>query len=633
MTDVVLLALILVAAAAGGLATLSALRALPEAAGERWVQGLAAGLGVAGVLGLGLAAAGQLRPWPLAAAGAVALAAGGREIDRTLAATRLGGLGRTWPLLALSAGVLAAEVATMLAPPVGGDQTKYHLVYPRLYAAHGGLVPTPWTFWGQMQFVENFVFAIGFALSGDVLARMLNGVYGVLAAGALASLVRRYLAGAAGALAGTLFFTLPITWTLMTRASSDLGLVLYATLTAGALVDWLARGRSADLRLAGAMAGLAGGSKMMGLAVPALAGLAILAVLVRRGLPVRRMLAPAASFGLLALVAAGPCYGRNALDTGNPLYPFGYGLFGGRHWSREASEYLADYFTQYRTIHAARRDGAPYVGLELLRFPWDLTMHPGSFENAWRQSLDVGPFALAFVPAVVLVRRRRRAVLATAAFGVAYGAVIAGAAWAHPRYVMPGVALLLAAAVPSARALLGRRLFVAAVGLTLAGHLALTSRLLGPLWRDQVRVAVGRLTPDALLRRHSPRYAFWERANAAVPPTGRVLVLEKIPHPYHIERPYVLGSYLEQGLIDYRALREPAALATQARALGVTHVALDTAALDAAGDPFEASVRRLWRAFVAEEADLVLRERGYALYALRVGPASPLAAGGGERRG
>jgi len=81
-----------------------------------------------------------------------------------------------------------------------------------------------------------------------------------------------------------------------------------------------------------------------------------------------------------------------------------------------------------------------------------------------------------------------------------------------------------------------------------------------------------------------------ERANAAVPPGGSVLVLEKIPHPYYIERPFVLGSYLEQGMIDYRTVNDPQVLAEAVRGLGVTHVALEVSALDAAGDPFEAAV-------------------------------------------
>src|SRR5262249_26065268 len=197
---------------------------------------------------------------------------------------------------------------------------------------------------------------------------------------------------------------------------------------------------------------------------------------------------------------------------------------------------------------------------------------------------------------LLLVRRRRGAVWLTAAIGIGYAAIITGATWAQPRYLLPGVALALVAAMSAARAVLGRRAFVPILALTVVGNLALTARLLHPLWRDQVRVAVGRLAPDKFLRRHSSLYAFWERANAVVPPSGRILVLEKIPRPYYIERPFVLASYLEQGMIDYRSVRSPEALARVGEDLGITHVAVDLTGLDRAGDPFEAAVGRLWRA-------------------------------------
>ncbi|HYR95943.1 MAG TPA: hypothetical protein VEM57_04365 [Candidatus Binatus sp.] len=592
MIDAALLGLLLVACAAAGLWCLRALGAAPAAESERLLAGLAVGLGLGGMAGLGLAVLGILRPAPIALLGAVALAGGGRELGRVLRAVDLHGARRAWPLVAVCALVLAAELAAMVAPPVGGDQTKYQLVYPRLYAAHGGLVATPWSFWGQMQYLPNFLFAIGYALRGEVLARLVNGALGVLAALSLATLVRRHLAPRAGAAAGALFFTLPITWSLMTRAGSDLAVVLYAASAVTAFLDWREEGRAADLRRAAVMAGLAGGSKVMGLLVPGLLGIGVLAVLGWRAVPVRRGAVVAVGFGVLVLLFASPWYARNTHDTGNPIYPFGYGVFGGRNWSSAASEYLNDYYRQYQTVQAVRRDGMPYIGLDVARFPWDLTMHSDSFEHGARQSMEVGPFALAFAPALLLVRRRRTAVLAAAAFGLGYAGIIAGGMWAHPRYVFPGVVLVLISAVPAARAMLRPRLFTAVVALTIAGHVAVITRLLQPMWPDQVRVALGRLAPEEFLRRHSARFAFWERANAEVPPSGLVLVLEKNPHPYYIERPFMLGSYLEQGMVDYREVATPDALA---------------------------SVARLWRSFLGSECESVLREGGFGLYALRAG--------------
>ena len=243
-------------------------------------------------------------------------------------------------------------------------------------------------------------------------------------------------------------------------------------------------------------------------------------------------------------------------------------------------------------------------------------MHPESFENGKRQGQDVSPFALAFLPALLLVRRQRVAAVAIAAIGIAYGGIIAVGAWAHPRYVLPGTALVLVAAAAGAQALLGRRVLAAIVVLTVAGNVALTTRMLRPMWPDQVRVATGRLSPRTFLDRYSERAAFWHEANRAVPPTGRVAVLEKIAHPYYIDRPFVLLSYLEQGLVDFRVTSTPDAVLARLRELGATHVAVDVKGLEAAVDPFEQTVTALWRDVVGGLGAPVLTAHGYALYAM-----------------
>jgi hypothetical protein len=155
MIDALLLLALLAAAGAAGLVTLRALGAAAGTPGERLVEGLAVGLGIAGMVGLALAARAMLRPVPIVLVGVLMLVVGGGDLARAVRALEPGVARRAWPYLLVCAVVLAVEIAPMLAPPVGGDQTKYQLAYPRLYAQHHGLVPTPWSFWGQMQFLPR----------------------------------------------------------------------------------------------------------------------------------------------------------------------------------------------------------------------------------------------------------------------------------------------------------------------------------------------------------------------------------------------------------------------------------------------------------------------------------------------
>lgn len=623
MIDLALLAVILAAATAAGLVVLRLLGAEPRRTHEHLVAGLAMGLGLTAHGTLGLAAIQLLRPLPVAIAAVVALTVGCRLLLGALRAVRWPRTRFAWALVLLSGVLLAAQAPTWFAPPVGGDQTKYHLPYPRLWAQAGGLVATPWTFWGQQQWLQNFLFALAYTLRGDDLARLLNATTGVLSALALATLVRRHIDRRLGVMAGALFFTLPMSWSQMVRCGVDRSVVLYAALAVCAWLDWAAGQRRGDLRRAALFAGLAGASKVMGLLVPALVGLGVLAVLLRRRPAVAQAVGSAVVFGTMALALLAPPYLRNALETGNPLYPFGHSVFPGRHWSASAATYLDTYYAQYREREAGEQGLRAYQSaLEVAAFPWDLTMNPDAFERGRRHVHDVSPFALAFAPALLLVRRRRLPVLATAAIGLSYGAIIAAGAWAHPRYVLPGIALVLAASTSGAQALAGRRLLPWILVVTIAGNVVLSARLLGPLWPDQVRVALGRLDPESFLLRHSDRYRFWRDANRLVPHDGLVAVFEKIPHPYYIERRFVLLSYLEQGLVDFREVATPEAVLSAMRALGATHLAVDRLGLDAAADPFERQVTALWRATIERLGAPLLVTDAYALYALSPGPAS-----------
>jgi hypothetical protein len=417
-----------------------------------------------------------------------------------------------------------------------------------------------------------------------------------------------------GAVAAALLITVPMGWSLASKGGADLPLIGYTTLAVTAFLEWRRTGDGAPLRRSALAAGFAGGTKVMGLLTPALVGAGLLLVAWRRR-GVAASLAAGLVFGAIAGLAAAPPYVRNWIDTGNPLHPFAVGVFGGRNWNVAAGRYLDEYYRQYQLDRAARRAGEPYRGAELWRFPWDATMAPESFERAARQSLDVGPFALAFLPAAVWLAWRRSAVAWTLALGVAYASVIAAGAWAHPRYVFPGVVLILGSAVAGARALGGRWL-AAVIAVTLAGHLAVESRLIVPDLPDQLRVVTGRMSREQYLERHSDRWRFWHRACPVVGTAGTVMVLEKIPHPYYIDCRFVLASYLEQAMIDYRSVVTPEALAAAAHRLGVTHVAVDRTDLARRADPYETRVAALWDAWTSRLGTPQLVVDSYALYEL-----------------
>jgi 4-amino-4-deoxy-L-arabinose transferase-like glycosyltransferase len=510
-----------------------------------------------------------------------------------------------------------------MAPAVGGDQTKYQLVYPRLFAESGALVPTPWSFWGYMQYLVNMLFTAAFVLRGDVLARFVNVAYGVLATLAVFALGRRCFGRAVGFWAALLFFVMPFTATLMIRAWVEFALTFYVVLAVLAVLAWrdAPEGGQAWLGVGAVMGGFAAGTKLMGVLAPALLGVVVLATAAARA-GLRPALRATVGFGAVALVVASPCYLRNAAATGNPIFPFGYGVFGGRHWSAEAARGLDDYYAAYRETHARKRGATAYGSwVEALRFPWDATMAPYAFEKVGRWAYDVGPFLLAFVPGVVLLRRDPR-VWILLSLGVAYGATVVLGMWAHPRYVHPTLPLFLVVAVHALWTLAGRgvrarRAAVAVLAATTGLQAATALRVVAPLVPDSARVALGRMSEDAFLRRYERRYPLWDLVNREVPEQGNVLVLAMIPHPYHLTRRFTLASPLEQGAIDYRRLATVDDLAAALAPYGVTHVVREPEEERAAANPVGERVLELWDGLIARSEKVAETTTG-AIY--RLGP-------------
>lgn len=607
MLDLVVLVAVVACAGAAGLRALAAVDATPRAPRDRLLAGVLVGLGLTSMLGLGFAATGVLRPLPLVGAGMIALASGGRRLVSAIRALRRPRGAAAWMSFAVCAVVVLAELPALLAPPVGGDQTWYALVYPRLYADAGALVPTPWTYWGQQQLLDGFVSAVAFTLRGDVLARLLHLLVAVLAAASLATVARRQLGAGTGLAVAAVFLALPMTCALVLRVGPGLALVAYAALAVCAVLDWTRSERAGDLVRAALLAGLAGATSVLGLLVPMFLGLLVVSIMIERGWTVGRFFVAVVTTSLIVVTTACPWYARNALEMGDPFHPYGSAVFAARHWSTAASTYLAEQREQHRSGDV---DQSENVVREVVVRPWDLTMAPA----APRAAHDVGPFALAFLPALVLLRRRRERALVVTSTALV---LIAATTWSEPRAALPGIALAMAVAVPAARALCGPRLVVAVLAATVSAELATAVPADRRMWMDQVRTSVGRMTPDTFLRQWSARYRFWARANAAIPPGEVVALVEKTPHPYYVERPFVLLSHLEQGLVDYRRVDTVDALSDALASLRVEWIAVDAAGVEAAGDPYEASVTRLWRAFLTARADVVLRADGYALYRLR----------------
>jgi hypothetical protein len=326
----------LAAFALAHLLLLAALAAIVRAAGALAGRGLSPGVGelpAAFRLALGFALFcqlllllgffGWLRPLPILVVVVLLLALSWRGI----AVPRLPGSARMRllaPILGLPVFLLA------LYPPLGFDQTLYHLPFARAFARTGGL-----PFLGELRFpvfpplVEALQAAI-WLLAGEI-ATQLAGLLAMFAAlGLLWTYTGEKAGEEAGFFAAAMFFGSPCVVYLATCGYLE---PILALLVLGALyaAEKGAASTAAGWPLAaGLLAGSAAASKYHGLFFAA----ATAALLLGPGgwrVNLRRL----ALFGAAALLAAGPSYARIWWHSGSPLFPFYPEIFGSGPWTEE----------------------------------------------------------------------------------------------------------------------------------------------------------------------------------------------------------------------------------------------------------------------------------------------------------
>jgi hypothetical protein len=269
-----------------------------------------------------------------------------------------GGLwrGRTWSdRLGLLAWLAAAAVTLVLAwrPTISVDDWMYHLSVPRQWLVQGKVPRVPHEMHHHFHLLTEAWWLWSLVLaSRDFLLTKLTQV----AAACIGGLVLRWLGAAAFGSRG-LGWVAGVWWmlaipTIEHSASNYIDVGHGCLLLAGAGVMARAAGcDDAGVRrrlfvLSGLFLGFAVSTKVSGLAMAGLSGIALLVVLVARG-RVRDtvgLLRVIACVALPAIAVHLPWVVKSVLFTGNPVYPFGLDLFGAPpDLLREAWDFQASY--------------------------------------------------------------------------------------------------------------------------------------------------------------------------------------------------------------------------------------------------------------------------------------------------
>lgn len=527
------------------------------------VEVLVAGAaGLAFVLAL-VATVGLLRPALLT----VVLTLAALEGARSLLVARVR---PTLPPIALATapGVLliaagAAVLVLTTSPPVMFDVLNYHLAFPARWLAHGGFVEFPRHFFSYYPSAHGMDYSVALATVGPWGANAIHwwfGALGVLAAGELGF----FLGGRRSATwAAACFGLAPVVLEIAGYAIADLAVAAFA----GAALALLLRREASPVEwrtaaAAGVLAGTAASAKYLGL-ITAVVPVALALLVVTR----RRRLVACAAFAAASLIALAPWLGRNAVWTGNPIYPYLQQVLGGPPCERDLAVELE---------HSGAAAEPSFAGSipRALAAPVVRTFRP--LESGGL----IGAHWLMLLPVALLVRgldRRRAAALwvATASGVLGWGALVH-----YARFLVPAMVPAAALAGVAAAALTGgaSRTIARTFTAVLVAVLAWNATVLATGFNlDRLAVVTGHLTERDYIDR-------WVSYGPAIPvvdaelPADAVILLVAEPRSLYLDRRVLVEDpYRTPLLVELaRGCESSAELAQRVRELGATHVLVNT---------------------------------------------------------
>jgi 4-amino-4-deoxy-L-arabinose transferase-like glycosyltransferase len=572
---------------------------------------------------------------PLYIAGAAALVLAGIALWRPRH-------GLAWILLAWCLLTFGAA----LAPPadLDWDGLAEHLAQAAVYARTGHYAPLWYDHHSHFPALVQMLYALGLLLDGAALAKLFHWAFGLLALGAVGAIADHFLGRGSGKWAALVWATTPLVGGLMQIGYVDLATTAYGLLALLAFLHWRRAASPRALAVAALMAAGAMATKMQGIPLFGILLAGVLATAVTRRWPAGRSLRHAALFCAVVLVIAGPWYAKSWLTTGNPVYPFAYGVFGGKHWGpAEARQYDyhqkefgVDHLPPPDTFYALPRLQRTFTGprspLNLLLAPWNLSFSPVPFTETWRQGNRalrsallvnwIGPLYFLGLLGLVALRLTRPPGTPTPGWRNCTAILLLFlplwlwwlASMQFARYLIPSLALLAPCAGLACH-LAARRWIQALPLLWAAAALTATCLVVAP----PLACVSGMVPADTYLRATCEVYEPSMALNQVMPPTGKAILYGE-PRGFYIARDYMWGDPGHHRIIPYERLKTPTALVAHLRSMGITHALINQAfagAFTPGDSPAGLLAQATQQGLIHVVTDPPLKRREYVILDLR----------------
>ncbi len=468
---------------------------------------------------------------------------------------------------------LAAGAVSALAPPTSWDATTSHLKVPLRFLATGDIRRLD-DLSSNAPLNTVMLFIPAMALGGDAAPALLHLAFLAVGGLALFAMASRTISRTGAWTTLAAYCLMPVAAMLGPEAVTDYAVVAYVALAFVAFARWWGEERRIWLVLAGVYLGFAAGTKYTGLHAIAIFALAIaIKTLVGSGRR-RALLSHAVSALVLAVALASPWYMRNFVETGNPVYPILTNVFRTRHLT-------AEWTGPFHQTLVPRGYPSDVANLALFPVNWTFGFSRGVRGGPVAEAVmySPGPFLLAFVPLILLLRPVR----GWAAMAVALallGCALIVPMHPSPRHVLPFVAPC-ALVVGWAFERLSGRGWVRD-GLCVVATLMAALLLVPFVGRaaTRVRVVVGLDTRADYLASVDDVYPMARHAAAVLPEDAKVLYVGERVY-YFLERglDVTMAMPRRQAVVDFRTFEDSSDLLARVRELGFTHIVVNEAVL------------------------------------------------------
>jgi hypothetical protein len=489
------------------------------------------------------------------------------------------------------------------APPIGDDwdSLAYHLAIPKLFLKHHGIYYIDFCSHSNFPFTWEMLYTLGLSFGSVSLAKLFHFGAGALLIAAVYSLGKRHFSQSVGRLAALIVAGIPLVAWEATTGYVDLATALYSVLTVYGLMNYSS---SRDRRwaiLAGMTAGMAAGTKMTALImIPVTAVWVIWLGFAARQEPhppksqirdPKSEIPPDSAFGTphsafkslvviigLATIIAMPWYIKSFIYTGNPVYPFAYGVFGGKNWSSETA-------TVYREDQM--KFGKVPDNPSAVMLPWNLTFRFARFNDygarlpnlpelglltgsAQGYLSSVGPMLLISLPMIglaVLRRGRHRPLLMVS--------IVLMATWfitmQNSRYLIPALGILAPAIAASADLTKVRKVIFALAAALGVFTVALTAIFAWP----SIPVAFGIEKPSVYLSSKLDLYPVSTFVNENLPRDSKIALFGET-RGFYLDRDYIWADAGHNALIPYASFgSDPGKLLGWLRSKGIDYVLIN----------------------------------------------------------